>query len=51
MEQFNHKNPFIAQTAEDYDMDYECVEYIYNHYHENFYEKLEEFIKRRSETP
>jgi hypothetical protein len=41
-------NPFISQTAYDYDMSYESVEYIYNNFKENFYEKLEDYIKQRS---
>ena len=42
----NHS--FIVQTARDYDMECEDVAYIYKHYHDNLYEKLEEFIKERA---
>jgi hypothetical protein len=43
-------NPFIANTAKDYDMSYEAVEVYYNRYGSApmFYEKLEEHIKQRS---
>ena len=43
-------NPFIANTAKDYDMNYESVEVYYNRYGSTneFYEKLEEHIKTRS---
>ena len=43
-------NPFIANTAKDYDMSYESVEVYYNRYGSTneFYEKLEEHIKTRS---
>jgi hypothetical protein len=43
-------NPFIANTAKDYDMSYESVEVYYNRYGSTamFYEKLEEHIKQRS---
>jgi uncharacterized short protein YbdD (DUF466 family) len=43
-----NQDPFIAQTAKDYDMSYEDVERIKNKFPDNFYEKLEEFIKERS---
>jgi len=44
------KNAFIQQTAEDYDMKYEDVKYIYDLWKDKgrFYEKLEEYIKERS---
>ena len=44
--------PFIVQTAKDYDMEYSEVERFYNLYFESgmFYEKLEEFIKDRSNS-
>lgn len=44
------KNPFIAQTADDYDLDYFTVEKFYNHYGNTpmFYEKLEEWIRDRA---
>lgn len=38
------QNSFLAQTARDYDLDYETVETIYNRDPENFYEKLEEHL-------
>jgi hypothetical protein len=43
-------NPFIANTAKDYDMSYESVEVYYNRYGSTpmFYEKLEEHLKQRS---
>lgn len=43
-------NPFIANTAKDYDMSYESVEVYYNRYGSTneFYEKLEEHINTRS---
>ena len=39
---------FIMQTARDYDMDYETVRLFKKLYSDNFYEKLEEYIKNRS---
>ena len=44
------RNPFIQQTAVDYDMSYEVVDYICNVYWDKglFYDKLEEFIAERS---
>lgn len=43
-------NPFIANTAKDYDMNYKTVEAYYNMYGNTskLYEKLEEYIKQRS---
>lgn len=43
-------NPFIANTAKDYDMSYKSVEMYYNIYGNTskLYEKLEEYIKQRS---
>lgn len=40
-------NPFISNTAKDYDMSYESVEVYYNRYGSTpqFYEKLEEHLK------
>ena len=39
-------NGFIEQTAEDYELSYEMVAYIYKiHWPDTFYEKLEEIIK------
>lgn len=40
-------NFFVKQTAEDYDLEYEVVQEIYDKYFiaGNFYEKLEEYIK------
>lgn len=35
------KDPFILQTAIDYDLGYEEVEYIYINNRENFYNELE----------
>lgn len=42
------KKAIIESTARDYDMDIEDVEYIYDNYYDEYYEKLEEFIKNRS---
>jgi hypothetical protein len=39
----------IAMTAKDYNMEYHEVERIYNLSPNEFYEKLEEFIKIRSQ--
>ena len=39
---------FIIQTAEDYDMPLHEVEIIAKKYPNNFYEKLEEYIKDRA---
>lgn len=43
-------NPFIANTARDYDISCEAVEVYYNRYGSTamFYEKLEEHLKQRS---
>lgn len=43
-------NNFIKQTARDYDMDESQVREIYDKWYEEglFYEKLEGFIKQRS---
>lgn len=43
------KNSFIEQTANDYDLSYDEVEYIYNLWYDKglFYEKLEEYIKEK----
>lgn len=49
MEDNKKLNPFIVQTARDYDLDYEVVEDIFNKYQSNFYEKLEEHIKTKSQ--
>lgn len=38
----------IKQTAIDYDMNINDVIKIYNIYPDQFYEKLEEFIKNRT---
>ncbi len=43
----SNKNPFIVQTALDYDMEYHEVECVYNIFRDNFYEKLEELVKIR----
>lgn len=37
----------IIQAAKDYDIDIDIVEDIYEQYPDNFYEKLEEYIKER----
>ncbi len=42
------KESFIAQTAKDYDMDFDIVGKIYVEYPETFYLELEEYIKNRS---
>jgi hypothetical protein len=39
----------IAHAAHDYDMDIEDVDRIYKLFPDEFYEKLEEFIKERRE--
>jgi hypothetical protein len=39
---------FLLQTALDYDMDIADVRHIANLYPNEFYEKLEDFIKNRS---
>lgn len=39
----------IIITAKDYDMEYHEVERIYNLFPNEFYEKLEEFLKIRSQ--
>ena len=41
-------NQYIQQVASDYDMNYDDVLFIYKYYSDNFFEKLEEFIKERS---
>ena len=38
---------FIIQTAQDYAMEVHEVQRIYELYPDNFYEKLEEYIKNR----
>jgi hypothetical protein len=43
------KKRLIAMTARDYDMEYLEVERIYYLFPNEFYEKLEEFIKIRSQ--
>lgn len=50
METTPNKNPFIFQTALDYDMPYDQVERMYKLYPEKFYEKLEEYIKQRASS-
>jgi hypothetical protein len=44
------KNRFIEQTANDYDMPYSEVEWIYKKWNDKglFYQKLEEYIKERA---
>lgn len=37
-------NSFIAQTAKDYDMEYDEVKDIYNRFPETFYDELESRI-------
>jgi hypothetical protein len=41
------KDGFITQTAKDYAMSYDDTKKIIDQYPNNFYEKLEEFIKER----
>lgn len=43
-------NGFIEQTANDYDIPYSEVEWIYNKWNDKglFYEKLEDYIKERA---
>jgi hypothetical protein len=48
IEKDDDKNPFLLQTANDYDMSYEEVERIYKKYPNSFYEELENYIKNRS---
>ncbi len=43
-------DPFLEQTAQDYDMSYEEVERIKKNHPGAFYEKLEEFIKIRANS-
>jgi len=45
------KNRFIEQTANDYHMSYSEVEWIYKKWNDKglFYQKLEEYIKERSQ--
>ena len=45
------KNEFIEQTANDYDIPYSEVEWIYNKCNDKglFYKKLEEYIKERAQ--
>lgn len=42
--------PFVQQTANDYDIDYETVKTIYDRYGATpiLYEKLEEILKEKS---
>ncbi len=42
---------FIEQTAKDYDMPVWVVEKIQAKHPENFYEKLEEYLMERNQTP
>ena len=44
-----NSNPFIANTAKDYDLSYQAVETIYNRYGGTamFYEKLEELLNQQ----
>lgn len=44
------KNPFVLQTALDYDLDYDLVLYLYQTWFDagKFYEKLEEQLKEQS---
>lgn len=44
------KDPFIEQTAKDYDMNYEDVKDIKDRFPDNFYEMLERFIEHRAKT-
>ncbi len=46
----NNTIPFVQQTANDYDIDYDVVKRYYNRYGSTpmFYEKLEDFIKTKS---
>ena len=39
-------NLFVSQTARDYDMPYDIALAIYNSYPKNYYDKLEEYIKK-----
>ena len=41
-------NSYLAQTADDYDMPYHEVERIHTLFPDEFYEKLEEYIKNRA---
>lgn len=44
-------NAFVLQTSIDYDMKYDDVLYIYSNFEsDEYYEKLEEFIKERRES-
>ena len=42
------KDPFIIQTAKDYNMSYSEAERINKMYPNKFYQKLEEYIKDRA---
>lgn len=46
------KNGFIEQTANDYNMPYSEVEWIYKKWNDKrlFYEKLEDYIKERAQN-
>ena len=45
------RNPFVEQTAKDYDMDYSVVYRIYrNNSLREFYAELENYIKCRAAT-
>ena len=44
------KDPFIQQTAEDYDLSYSIVKLIYDIHRDSFYEKLEEYLKEKSDN-
>jgi hypothetical protein len=51
--QLKQPNPFIVQTAKDYDMTYSEVKSIHDSCGKSlvgFYEKLEDFIKERAKS-
>ena len=43
------KESFIAQTAKDYDMDFDIVGRMYIQYPLTFYLELEAFVKNRAD--
>jgi hypothetical protein len=43
-------NSFIINTAKDYELEPSYVEWIYEHFKDRFYEKLEEVINERSKS-
>lgn len=46
----DESNNLIAQAARDYDMSLNRVKWLFSHYKDNFYEKLEDELKDRRRT-